>query len=275
MDDEDLFEEEVAFDARPLWLQLPVRLLNERGKRVVSADPDLRKETMEALMRVHPPKGCYEFYFGNHDFESDVGATGLAMCIADNPLANMAELVARYAVMRKIPFTDTALAVLEQYHTYGLFYYVRKNFRNYPVKRKWFPNEAAIVLPPRKGGIHSLSCNSNTYAMDGILPPPKHPVKTDVHGKRLPDMGNLTPEEYQRRRRAGIERARAEGRLGKKPKPIPESFPAIRQEWTEGKMTTTEASRRLNVCNKTFLKWSRATNPEKVQETASDESENH
>ena len=112
MDDEDLFEEEDVFDARPLWLQLPVRLLNERGKRVVSADPDLRKETMEALMRVHPPKGCYEFYFGNHDFESDVGATGLAMCIADNPLANMAELVARYAAMRKIPFTDTALAVL-------------------------------------------------------------------------------------------------------------------------------------------------------------------
>ena len=56
MDDEDLFEEEDVFDARPLWLQLPVRLLNERGKRVVSADPDLRKETMEALMRVHPLK---------------------------------------------------------------------------------------------------------------------------------------------------------------------------------------------------------------------------
>ena len=258
MDDEDLFEEEAVFDARPLWLQLPARLLNVRGKRVVSADPDLRKETMEALMWVHPPKGCYEFYFGNKDFESDVGVTALALCIDDNPLANMAELVARYAAMRKIPFTDTALAVLKQYHTYGLFYYVRKNFRHYPIKRRWFPNEAAIVLPPRKRGSQSLNDNSSTHELDGILPHEKHPVKMDVHGKRLPDMGSLTPEEYQRRRRAGIARARAEGRLGKKPKPIPESFHAIRQEWMEGKMTTTAAARRLSACNKTFLKWNKA-----------------
>ena len=112
MDEEQEISEE---DPRPFWQRLPARLLNDRGKRIVNADPDLREDTVSALLCVHPPKGTFQFYFGNND-DCDVGAVGLALCIGDNLQATMAELVARYAAMRKVPFTDTALAVLDQYH---------------------------------------------------------------------------------------------------------------------------------------------------------------
>lgn len=252
MEEEQEISEE---DPRPFWQRLPTRLLNERGKRIVNADPDLREETVSALLRVHPPKGTYRFYFGNND-DCDVGAVGLALCIGDNLQATMAELVARYAAMRKVPFTDTALAVLEQYHNRGLFYYEHRKDKDHPVLRRWDPNDVGIIAPPPKKG------KSGEEILDPIAlellafeAPPRKRVKVDANGKRLPDMGNMSFEEYKRRQREGIERARAEGRLGKKPKVKPDNFGEIVALWREKNISTAEASRQLGVCNKTFLKW--------------------
>ena len=68
-------------------------------------------------------------------------------------------------------------------------------------------------------------------------------------------MGTMSVEEYRRRQRAGMEKARAEGRLGKKPKPKPENYEEVVTLWREKKINSMEAAQMLGVCTKTFLKW--------------------
>ena len=196
MDDEQEISEE---DPRPFGQRLPTRLLNERGKRIVNADPDLRADTVSALLRVHPPKGTYQCE-----------------------------------------------------HRKG---------KDHPVLRRWNPNDVGIIAPPpKKGKTGEEVIDPIALELLAFEAPPRKRVKVDANGRRLPDMGNMSFEEYKRRQREGIERARAEGRIGKKPKDKPDNFEEVVALWREKKISTAEGSRQLGVCNKTFLKWAREKN---------------
>lgn len=93
-------------------MHLPKKLMPIEAKRIVTKDPKLTPPTMEKLKELQPPIGKYEFHFGlNGDTDSSV--VGLSMCIADNENAPIGEVVARYSELRKIPFTDTAIAILQ------------------------------------------------------------------------------------------------------------------------------------------------------------------
>ena len=55
------------------------------------------------------------------------------------------------------------------------------------------------------------------------------------------------------RQREGIEAAKARGvRLGRPPKPLPENFDEVFQEWSLGKISAVEASRKCNMPESTF-----------------------
>ena len=66
-----------------------------------------------------------------------------------------------------------------------------------------------------------------------------------------------TEREFIRQRQAeGIAAAKMRGvAFGRKPKQIPDSFNDIYTLWQQQEISAREASRRLNVAHKTFLKW--------------------
>lgn len=136
-----------------VWMALSPGILNPKGKEIVSSDPDLCFETMQKLLRVSPPKNECPFYFFDDDGSYGIGITTLSTCIDDNPDQTMAELIARYAEVRNVPFTDTALACLSLYRKLG-GYFVNYYYHNGAYKiRPWHPtvaNMAADAMPPKK-----------------------------------------------------------------------------------------------------------------------------
>jgi hypothetical protein len=94
------------------WLALPEDILCTAGKCLVSEDPDLSADTINKLSALHPPDfKKYTFNFGRET--SDVGLTVLAGCIKEHQNGSLAEIIAAYSSLRKVPFVDTAIAVLE------------------------------------------------------------------------------------------------------------------------------------------------------------------
>lgn len=245
----------LADESKPYWMRLPVSMLNERGKEIVSRDPDLSRQTIELLKTVHPPENKYKFYFGE-DGDTDVGLAALSMCVGDNVSASMAELVARYADLRHIPFVDTAIAVIHLHETTGIVHYDHSNGFGETIKRIWKPSSRTFNVPPPKK-------RRENKVLSSVPPVEKckgyrNNEQDERPPKRLPDMGNLTVEEYRERRRAGIERAKAEGRLGKKPMALPKGFEKLFRQWRANEISAAAAGKQLGVCNKTFLKWARA-----------------
>lgn len=66
-----------------------------------------------------------------------------------------------------------------------------------------------------------------------------------------------TEREFIRKRQAeGIAAALDRGvKFGRKPKPRPEEFPDVRDQWRQGMISAREAGRRLGITHKTFLQW--------------------
>lgn len=65
-------------------------------------------------------------------------------------------------------------------------------------------------------------------------------------------------ENIRRRQAEGISAAKARGvRFGPKPKKRPAGFELAKREWETGKLSARQASSRLGVSHKTFLKWAR------------------
>ena len=68
-----------------------------------------------------------------------------------------------------------------------------------------------------------------------------------------------TEREFIRKRQAeGIAAARARGvKFGASPIERPRSFDEVKSAWQKHEISAREAARRLNVCHKTFLRWTR------------------
>lgn len=103
----------------PQWEQLPKRLLSPEGCEIVSRDPNLSASTLKTLNKTEKPylegnlAESHEWYFDIREDGSDISAVLLASCINDNVNACMAEIVARYAGVRRLSFLEVANKLCE------------------------------------------------------------------------------------------------------------------------------------------------------------------
>lgn len=128
------------------WTSLGEEILSNRGKMIVSEDPDLTIDTIRRLLMLqNGDLFDVPFSFGNPDddeSEENIGLALLSSCIKDNKDATWAEIVARYAAIRRCPFLETAIALkrLEK-ESGGLFYYETGT----KMKTKWWPKRARML----------------------------------------------------------------------------------------------------------------------------------
>lgn len=129
-----------------LWVTLSSDMLSEDGKIIVSMDPDLGTETLHRLQRTEPQtKRQYKFSFGIDDVgEGTAGLANLSSCIKDNLNQTMAELVARYAMIRDMPFLVTATALDKLRNTHGFIYYSSAESGFRPIS--WQPASPQIAI---------------------------------------------------------------------------------------------------------------------------------
>lgn len=133
-----------------VWLSMPEHLLNKEAKAVLNEDPNMTRETMAKLLQVQPIVKDVQFYFG-HDSETDVGIALLSICINENLSQSMAELIARYATARNIPFTEAATGVLRLYYSHKKQFIRYVNEGGGYASKIWSPKEVSIaVMPPSK-----------------------------------------------------------------------------------------------------------------------------
>ena len=79
-------------------------------------------------------------------------------------------------------------------------------------------------------------------------------------------MAQQETEERKRRQKGGIEVAKREGKYkGRKPIPVGDAFFAITKQWQEGKITCSEAQRRLDMKPATFFRKCKENGIRKVQ----------
>ena len=138
------------------WLNLPNALLGLEGKKIVTEDPDLSPETLEALRALEPTSadqfGVY--YFSEQNNACDIGLATLSMCIRENTSATMAELVARYADLRNIPYAHVATILSAMRYSTGFIRYVRNRsdstYRAIPWSPAEVPKTASMLPPPKK-----------------------------------------------------------------------------------------------------------------------------
>lgn len=134
----------------PKWEQLSVKLLSNKGKALVSEDPNLNELTLAALKEteeelVERAGGCtHRFYLDANEDGSNISATLIASCINDNVYACMAELVARYAELRRMTFYETACKLC-QLRDAGSLYRLSPEMPHTPIQ--WFPT---LGMPVRK-----------------------------------------------------------------------------------------------------------------------------
>lgn len=136
------------------WMNLPPSILSQKGKDLVTRDPDLSAETIQSLCELEKT-GLEEFpfYFSSDEKSSDIGMATLSMCIRENTFATMAEVVARYADMRNIPYAHAAFVLNAIRRRYGFTVYLRNRTDNTYRAMRWEPAELperVSVLPPPK-----------------------------------------------------------------------------------------------------------------------------
>lgn len=135
-----------------VWLSMPENLLNKDAKALLNADPNLTRETMARLLQAQPITHEAKFYFGLDDKDDankdDIGVTLLSICINENLSQSMAELVARYATARKLPFTETAVGVLKLYYRQKECFVRFKQVNGMYVSERWRPHEVPIAIKP-------------------------------------------------------------------------------------------------------------------------------
>lgn len=127
---------------KELWEKLDDRILSKEGKALVTADPNLTPVTLNRLFQLQggkltdictffgeappaseegekEPKTAREAKLE----KSDVGLAMLSCCIKDNLDATWAEICARYAATRRLPFLEIAIKLKELDKTHELRYY--------------------------------------------------------------------------------------------------------------------------------------------------------
>ena len=117
-------QHKLLYDAA--YMDLSDSILSKEGKKIVAKDPNLSDDTLKKLLALQGGNlKDVQFNFGlpNWGEANDAGCALLSCCIKDNYNSTWAELVGRYADMRRKPFLEIALG-LKQYHAqYGLAYY--------------------------------------------------------------------------------------------------------------------------------------------------------
>lgn len=139
------------------WLNLPNTILSAQGKELVTRDSDLTDATLNALRALEPTSpdqfGPYFFSDDDNDKSSDIGMATLSMCIRENLHATMAEIVARYADLRRIPYAHVATVLTEMRRTTGFTMFVRNRTDNTFQAVPWSPEVIPAdmsMLPPKK-----------------------------------------------------------------------------------------------------------------------------
>lgn len=137
------------------WLNLPPSILSKEGKELVTQDPNLSPDTIQELKELERTDlSDYTFYFSDKEKKSDIGLATLSMCISENPYATMAEIVARYADTRNIPYAHAAFVLDAIRRLTGFTLYERNKQDNTFKAVKWMPaavpNEVSILPPPKR-----------------------------------------------------------------------------------------------------------------------------
>lgn len=144
-------------DGEEVWTELGEEMLSTEGKKLVAADPDLSEITLRRLALLQGytfqdvpnpfaaiEEDADEDTFEKHERAQDVSFALLSLCIKDDLSANWAEIVARYAAIRRTPFLETAMALKEMFEENGsFFYYVGSGSQTIP----WSPRKA----PAKRG----------------------------------------------------------------------------------------------------------------------------
>ncbi len=105
----------------------------------------LRRHSGELIIS----RDLFHFDYG----ADDIGITMLSMCIDENKTACLAELVARYATARSMPFSAVAREIANHNNRFGLNQHVWSTTDSggkcvdlVP----WYPTKLEVVVPPRK-----------------------------------------------------------------------------------------------------------------------------
>lgn len=117
---------------RTVWERLGKALISPAEKSLVAADPDLCQSTMDKMIalrggmdQINPIK----FFFSDpspedaSDRNDDIGYPTLSLCIKQDRNATWAEVVARYSILRRVPFLETAIALKELEKNGQLIYF--------------------------------------------------------------------------------------------------------------------------------------------------------
>ena len=112
------------------YLELAPNILSSEGKKIVSKDPNLSKETIKKLLALQGgtlTDVSFNFGLPGWGEDNDVGCALLSSCIKDNFQSTWAELVGRYADMRKKPFLEIAIGLKRFHEEQWLAYYNQKH----------------------------------------------------------------------------------------------------------------------------------------------------
>lgn len=156
---------------RSVWERLGPEILSPLEKTIVSADPDLRESSLQKMIefRGGPEKlQTLNFFFeeindkATSDAEiQDVGFATLSYCIKQDRNANWAEIIGRYAMIRRLPFLEVAL-YLKQLEKQGKLFYFDDNTSE-PIR--WTPKVAnpQIVNLESEWDILETICHPREY----------------------------------------------------------------------------------------------------------------
>lgn len=149
-----------------VWSELGDEMLSEEGKKLVAADPDLSEITLRRLLllqgyttqenfrntfaKLSQDEESDDRIFEANERAQDVSFALLSLCIKDDLSATWAEIVARYAAIRRTPFLETALALKALVASQGSFFYYADN------------GDQIIPWTPRKAPVKRGSMDRNT-----------------------------------------------------------------------------------------------------------------
>lgn len=154
------------FESASKRVKYPKRLnITDAGRAAIEADPNLDDHTMSLLwdtewpllseqeaqvIETLAPQELVDSIFLNND---ETGLAHLTQCISEDHDQSLAELVARYAMERQIPFFAGAWYIKALMMRQGLFYYqysVTRDLhrKSWTPKEKYFP--PAPIVPPAK-----------------------------------------------------------------------------------------------------------------------------
>lgn len=133
-------------EGRKVWERMERGLISKYEKSLVAADQDLCEATLEKMVEARGgPEGLkkIDWHWGGPDSDpkddsSDIGWATLSYCIKQDRNATWAEIVARYALLRRLPFLEVALGLRELQAKDGLCYF--DDTTQEPIK--WSPSSA-------------------------------------------------------------------------------------------------------------------------------------